>query len=274
MSSNVEAQFKNANRLGAAFTCNQQTSNPIAATESGVWADDDGNLRATILTATAGLAALRGVVPSARVTIGNNPSNTETVVIGGHTFTFVDTLGAAASNTQVKIGADAAAARARLIDAINGTTNANVVQATTPFALAVVADEVGTTVRIRKASSRGGSAVAGTSSSIALSETLGGSGDVWNAANLNVSGKAETDQQMSVFAVTITAAMITKGSFQVELPFTPTVIIPLVYTSAGVLRGNETDAITISSNAVSIALAGGAAPAIQAGDVVRCIAIA
>src|SRR4051812_34485429 len=86
-----------------------------------------------------------GVIPSARLVMGTAGANTETVTIGGHVFKYVTALGAAAAQTQVKVQGTAAGSRAKLVLAINGIADAlNIVPATTPFALSVLADQVDT----------------------------------------------------------------------------------------------------------------------------------
>lgn len=211
-----------------------------------------------------------GVVPAARLAFATDASNNDTITIGGHVFKFLTTLVAANTFTQVKRGTSAAQTLADLVKAINGTSSTNVVQATTPFSKTIVADAVGTSLRIRWADARGGNPKAAVSDSIALAEALTPAGDIWNCANLNVSGKAPASQScLASFAVT--AAMVTNGSFQLELPFTPTEFVVWVRSSAGVLRSSD-EAVTISSNALSFVMAGGGSPNLQATDVVTVLA--
>lgn len=199
-----------------------------------------------------------GVVPAARLAFSVNPSNNDTITIAGSSFTFKTSLGAATTTTQVLIGASAAATLADLLNAINGVADANVVPNTTPFALSVVADAVTATVlRLRKAISQGGNPVPGTVGSTTLAASITTGASAWSCANLNASGRFSR--------VTITSGMISNGSFQIELPFTPSSVAWTMTSSAGVLR-SITDAITISGNAINVALAGGASPATQAGD--------
>jgi hypothetical protein len=213
-----------------------------------------------------------GIVPAARLVFITDATDTDTITIGGHVFKFLTALVAANTFTQIKRGTSAAQTRADLVKAINGTASANVVQATTPFAKKIVADVVGTSVRIRWAAARGGLPVAGVADSIALLEGLTPAASIWSAADLNVSGKAPGSQNAMLGSVAITAQMVTNASFQVELPFTPTVVLAFVTSAAGVQRAS-TDAVTISGNAINIALGGGASPAIQATDVVTILAV-
>lgn len=207
-----------------------------------------------------------GVIPAARVAFSVNPANNDTITIGGSSFTFKTTLIAATTTTQVKILGSAALTLAALLDAINGVTNANVVANTTPFAALVVADAVTATVlRLRKATAMGGAPVAGTVPSITLAASVTGGAAAWSAANLNVSGRYPK--------VTITAAMITNGSFQIEMDYGPSSLIFTDTSSAGVLRAVN-EAITVSGNTINLVLAGGASPNFQAGDIFNFMAAA
>src|SRR5262249_40743873 len=133
-----------------------------------------------------------GVIPSSRVAFSVNPTNNDTITIGGSSFTFVTNLAAATSTTQVKILGSAALTLAALLDAINGVTNTNIVANPTPFALSVVADAVTATVlRIRNANKQGGQAQAGTVGSTALAASVSGGASAWSIANLNATGKQD-----------------------------------------------------------------------------------
>lgn len=215
-----------------------------------------------------------GVIPSARLNMATNPSNTNTVVIGGHTFTFLTTLVAAGATTQVKILGSAALTRAELIKAINGTTSANVVPATTPHTKPIVADLIDTTrVRIRLADAKGGSPVtaakAATTANIAVSETLADAADVWDRANLNETGRASAAKEVTT-SVAITAAHIAAGKVYIEMPFTPLEVTWQARSAAGVLL-NSDDVVSIEGNAIKIALAGGSAPNLVATNIVTVV---
>lgn len=253
------------------------TSSPsdIQLGDAGIWHDSTGpKTKLRIADGTdRGLMRAEGVVPAARCAFSANPSNGDTLTINSSTFTFKTSLVTATTTTQVKIGASAAVTLASLLNAINGVADVTVVKNTTPFALPIVADAVSATVlRIRLALAQGGAATAGVSGSYALAASITAGASAWSAANLNVSGKSAIDCRVSMFEVAVTAAMVTNASFQLELPFTPTSFSAFVTSSAGVQRAS-TDAITISGNAINVALAGGASPAIQAGDLVRVWAI-
>lgn len=216
----------------------------------------------------------KGVIPSARLHFSAIPTDTNTVTIGGHVFKFLTVLVAANTFTQVKRLGSAALTLAAFIDAINGVANANVVQATTPFAKSIVADApVATALRIRLASARGGLPITGVSDSIALSETLADVTDIWNCGNLNVSGQTDAaPQQYTPTKIAITAEMITAGSFDTELAFTPGQMQVTVMSATGAVLVTD-DLITISGSHVHIALAGGVAPNLQATDEVHITAM-
>lgn len=265
----------NGTMLRAAYILNAQATCPIAAGDVGLWHDSVAG-KTTLRAADGkdrGLMRNEGVVPAARVAFSANPANNDALTIGTKTFTYKTTLIAATTTTQVKILGSAALTLAATLDAINGVTNINVVKDTTPFAASLLADAVTATVlRLRKADAQGGNAVPGTVAATTLAASITGGASAWSAADLSVSGKAATDSKMALFQFAITAAMVTNASFQFELPFTPTAFSLFVTASTGVQRAS-TDAGTISGNAINIALAGGASPAIQAGDLVRVWAI-
>lgn len=209
----------------------------------------------------------RGSVPSNRTRQHTDPADTETHVIGGHTFKFLTTLvTASASFTQVKRGVSAAQSRTDLIKAINGTTSANVVPCTTPHTLPLVADLVDTDyVRCRLADAKGGNPICADPPSIAFSETLGDAADVWERANINEGGEA-AGKKSAVSVKTITAQNVTAVKLHVEFDFTPTKFKAQAYSSAGVQR-SYSDATVIDGNSVKVTLGGGASPNLQAGDV-------
>jgi hypothetical protein len=114
---------------------------------------------------------------SARLEVGTNPSNTDTLTINGVTFTFLATLGSTAGN--VHIGAAAANTIVILVAAINapGTTVAE--DTNTGFVALSAANQAllkgitatdGTTYMTLKAEGRG---------YVAVSETLTAAADIW-----------------------------------------------------------------------------------------------
>jgi hypothetical protein len=207
----------------------------------------------------------RGAIPSSRIPFSVNPTANDTLTLGGAVIKFVASLGAAVAQTQVKIGASAAATLAIVVKAVNGIADAaNITDGTTPLTAAnvgaaVVGDSpTATSFRILLATARGGTALAGVSASVALSASIT-SGGAWDHANLNETGKAETDVSEAAGKVTITTAMVTAmgaaGVF-IELPFAPTVVDAQFVTSAGAQKNTVTDTVTISGNALVLTSAG------------------
>lgn len=212
-----------------------------------------------------------GCVPGSRMAFSVNPTNNDTIAIGGTTFKFVTSLGAAAAQVQIKILGSAALTLAALLDAINGvTTDTNWVEATTPFAGTVVADAVtATQLRLRWATKRGGLPMAAVASSTALTASITGGASAWSCANLTANGKSPQDAQQAYGQITITAAMITNTFVDIELEFQPTLQDVYVIDATGLQRF-ITDTVTIPANqkCLHLNLPGGAAPHVQANDIV------
>jgi len=230
-------------------------------------------LDTTALTFGSDFATERGMIPSARVAFSVNPTANDTLAVGGTTFKFVASLGTAGAQVQVLIGGSASATLTNTIAAINGdTTNANWTEATTPFAGAVVADAVTATVlRVMSATARGGNPAAISSGSVALTASVTGGASAWNPTNLNAMAALPASSMVSVGKVTITAAMISAGSLNIELPFSPTILLYQAQSSAGVLR-NPSDVVAVSASTITITLGGGASPNLQANDVFAFLA--
>lgn len=215
-----------------------------------------------------------GIIASARLKFSVDAANTDTVTIGGHEFRFLTTLIAATTYTQVKRGTSLAATQASLINAINGVTDATVVPHTTPHTLKLYADLVDAThIRVRQSETQGAVPLASAAAtSVTLAEGLTQAADIWNCANVNVSGQAPTTGQRRVHGrVTITAAMVTYTSFQIELPFTISRLNWDSYASTGIKRAVD-EAVTFSGAVITLALAGGGSPNWQAGDIFDFIA--
>lgn len=215
----------------------------------------------------------QGCIPGSRMAASVNPTANDTVAIGSTTFKFVASLGAAGAQVQVLRGGSAAVSYANLVLAINGdaaSKNINWVEATTPFAGAILADMVqATQLRIRQATARGGKAQAGVSGSIALTASITGGASFWSVANLNQSGKSPQDCDQAYGQITITAAMITNGFVDIELPIQPTLQDVYVIDTTGLQRF-ITDTVTIPANqqCLHLNLPGGAAPHVQANDII------
>jgi hypothetical protein len=212
----------------------------------------------------------QGTVPSSRMAAATNPTNLDTVTIGGTAFKFVTALGAASAQVQVFIGASAAATYGSLVKAINGTSAPlEWTEATTAFAKPVLADMVaGTQLRLRSATKRGGLPLPGVSASTALAASITAGAAAWTNDNLNTMGKSPADCNEACGQFAVTAAMVAAlatGVF-IELPFTPTVFGFDVLQSTGAKKASIlTDVMTISGNALVLASAG--AVHVVAGDV-------
>ena len=111
---------------------------------------------------------------SASLAVGTQPTDGDTVSVAGVTFTFKTTLGTTAGN--VLIGADAAAARANLAAAVNGTSGAG----TTYVELSNENKYLLREKRGVAATSAASMAFTGYGD-ISVSETLTATADVWSA---------------------------------------------------------------------------------------------
>lgn len=212
-----------------------------------------------------------GTVPSARLVMSAQPTNADTIGIGGKTFTFVTALGAAGATVQVFIGASAAATLGSLVKAINGTAApAEWTESTTPFAVAVLADAVGTSLRIRNATARGGLAKAGVSPSVVLAEAITAAADIWTNTNMTETGKSPADCNEAWGMFAITAQMVTAltagASVAIELPFAIGPFDFDILASTGAKKQGTiiTDQVTVSGSTLLITYAG--ATHIVAGD--------
>lgn len=276
---NSDARTKNKIIQAAGMALSKRATGVTSGVPTGYSGFEDaeealGPVATNRAGARAGVAMSRGIVASARLIFTGNPTDNDTIGIGGKTFIFVAALGAATANVQVLIAGSAAATLASLVKAVNGTAApAEWVEATTPFAVTVVADAVSTSLRVRYAASRGGAATAALSGSIALAEAITAAADIWNCTNLNVSGKSEFSQAMVTYCLTLTAAMLTAAGFNVELPFTPSQLFWSVKDSTGAPKSGTvtTDTLTFSGSTVTFAQAG--ATHLIAGDVVCFTAV-
>lgn len=205
-----------------------------------------------------------GTVATARINMATNPTAGDTLTIGADVYQFKAAAGAVTNDTYKGVvrGANAAASRANLIAAINGvagTTGLTMVDTVTA-ALSegtenLVADEVGTTVRIRSADDVGGTAIAA-DPSIVLAESLTAAADVWDVGNVNMNtlgGQAESTRKRSLSAeIALTAAMLVSG-IKIDFPFTPTAFRVNARKATGIpayANGAVTDTWTLVSTGV------------------------
>ncbi|HLZ09347.1 MAG TPA: hypothetical protein VKT80_12205 [Chloroflexota bacterium] len=170
------------------------------------------------------------------------------------------------------IGANAAATLTNLVNAVNGNTAfGGWVEATTPFALAVVGDAVTATVfRIQKATARGGAPISGTFNPMlvntVLTASITGGATAWGNDDLSTYGKSEADVNESCGTITLDATHIATlmagGSLFIELPFTPT-IVQSQFTQGpananpGRALNTITDTVRIVGSAIALTWSGG-----------------
>ena len=231
-------------------------------------------------------AADPGAVPVNELVLAVIPVTTNTFGIGGVTYEFLTAAGASVANDAniaIPLGADAAATLVNAIAAVNGTATQNAllknVAGTAPAlykntTVKVVADANGTSMRVRPAYSIGG-AVKPSNPSITVAEAITDAGDIWTQGNVNfntLGGRAIAEnRRLGVQSKTITAAMITNKT-RFEFGFTPATIAGVtIMDSAGKLRYRASltgDTFVITGTGVLATFAGGAAPDIQATDVV------
>lgn len=225
---------------------------------------------------------LRGAIPVHVFNLATNPTATDTMTIGDDTYEWVAAAGDVADdgNIGVVLAGTVAASRTNLVAAINGTATATGLfqtDSTTPALYKgtenVVAVVVGNTVEVRTANTPGGTA-APTGESITVAETMTAAADLWVYGNVNFNTLAGPAGGGCLAAgqVTVTAAMITAGTVQVDFPFTPTWFQVEVWTASDVQRPGGSDTYEISGNGILITLGGGSDPDVQATDTIRILA--
>ena len=177
--------------------------------------------------------------------------------------------GGTAGRIWVYQGANAAASRANLVKAINGTVDANVVtrtSATNTIKVTAAQCATGNSVVVWETTAIGNSigqtTVVGT---LQGTENLTEAADVWNALNFPQYGAPSSSMKIACCRIGITAAMIAQGSLDFVLPFSAT------YIALQNCSRQQDEAITINSD-VYLALASGASPHNQANDVIQFLA--
>lgn len=227
-----------------------------------------------------------GAVATASLNIATNPSDTNTVTIGGDVYEFCTAAGATANDTNigVVIGANAAASRDNLIAAINGSvsaatglTNASGGPAEANGTEDFYADEIGTEVRIRSADGVGGT-IECRYDTTEVAQTLTDAADIWSTGDAAInSGRNSGQRQFCINSQTITAAMITYGSARFSFGNqdgvgTVDTFIVQVVDATGVVRSGGVDEFTLVNDDVLCTFGGGASPDIQDTDVVTILA--
>jgi hypothetical protein len=239
-----------------------------------------------------------GSVPSAILDLTTNPTDADTLTIGADVYEFcvVATNDDLANNTNigVVVGADAATTAVNLIAAINATDQdclhatldnldgsaAHACGTENIFARAVTQASCTQCIQIRPAQAEGDTGVNafGVSSnpSIVLAEGLTAAGNIWEIGvgiNLNtLGGRAPQPFGGAMQCKTITAAMIT-NSIRWSFPFAVTnFMVQARDTNGGERQTDLGDVWTIDEGDVILVAAGGAAPDVQATDVVCVLA--
>lgn len=201
-----------------------------------------------------------GTIPRAAILLSTNPTANDTITIGNDVIEF----GGAGSNINVVIQGSAALTLTELVRVYNLNASEK-----------VFSEEDGTDFVVKPATTAGarsGGKVTPSSPNIALSDALTAV-VAWNAANLNLlGGKPENAASSARAELAVTAAMVTKGEVKFEFVFTPTNFTWQALTSGGVLRLTQNDDAQLSGKLVTLTLAGGAVPDIQATDVVTVVA--
>jgi hypothetical protein len=209
-----------------------------------------------------------GIIPSAIISFNSEPVANDTITIDGQVFKYVAALGAATTFMQIKTALGAVASLQATVDAVNGTPNANVVQATTAFTQPILASVFGTALEIELSSARGFSpAIVGAAPNIPLLSTMTDVMTFWDVANLNQSaGNAAQILQSAVGNITITSNMATFGTCYLFFPFNATKVL---FNATDFLQNPKyiTDFVIVFGNQGFISIGAGATPLI-AGDIV------
>lgn len=226
-----------------------------------------------------------GTIPYFVLNMGTEPTAGDTVVIGADTYEFRAAAADVSNDAYIAVELTGVVATtiSNLADAINGADADNAhptifrTDSTTP-ALAngtetFVATAGATSLVVIYAKSVGGDEQPG-SPSVVLNETLTAGADGWGVGNVNVNtlgGKAEIARQSTVATVEVTAAMIADGAHYFRLPWTVGEFMVQVRTATGALRHTANDTFVASATSITMTLAGGVAPDIQATDVVTLV---
>ena len=160
-----------------------------------------------------------GSVAVAQLIFAGQPSNTDTLDIGGDTYQFLTTPAGATSDIEVDIAASAELTIDELVLAINGAAGLNDAVASENL----LAVKGGTTIcKIRSAAAVGG-AVAAADPDILL-DASGQTNGSWDVGDVNMNtlaGKAAAQRESATVVLPLTAAMLTATHTRVSFPFTP-----------------------------------------------------
>lgn len=232
-----------------------------------------------------------GSAQNAVLNFATNPTNGDTVTIGDDIYEFnleaTDDDISADTRIYVKIDTTVALTRALFVAAINADDPDNLhptgdlstgLPAKANGTENVVARVISNTIQIRSADQPGGT-VTSSNESILLAQGLTHAADVWLTGDVNMNTLGGADPApygASIQCKTITADMIA-NTVRYSFPFAVTGFITQTRDATGALRmdddlGLTGDLFTIANGDVLVTFDGGAAPDIQADDVVCVVA--
>jgi hypothetical protein len=189
-----------------------------------------------------------------------------TVTVGTVIFEFRNSsppAGGTAGRIWVNQGANAAASKVNLQDAMNGVLRVADITyngVTPPAVLAANGTVAATDIDVCTADHAGGTPVA-SAAVVATTETLADAADIWDDTQLR-SGLAEAVVASAQASHVVTAAEIVKGNVKIALPFVPTTALLVNRTRQNV------EAYVIAGQNVVLTTAGGGAPNTTAADVI------
>lgn len=196
--------------------------------------------------------------------------NADFLTIGADVYEFRNStnppLGGTAGRIWVYQGANAAASRANLINAINHVTVNTVaypVAGVVENFLAAAAAVAATSIDIVSSDVPGGNPKP-SATATACTDNLTTATDIWDQATC-YGGYLEAIRRVAPpVKVPVTAAMIAQGSVQVRYDFTPSIDRSTWYNQTA---AHNIEAVAVVGNSLSMTLAGGGAPKVQPADV-------
>ena len=186
-----------------------------------------------------------GIIGTADLIMSANPSDSDTIGIGGETYTFLD---APTTTYHIQRGGSAAVTLTNTVAKINSVT-----------ALLIKASAVGTSLRIQYAATAGGTPAIGTAN-YALAENITAAADVWNQANLNATGRDNYLYSASD-DITLGAENIATA-FLIPLTFTPLELYYRFVDKDGLPKPACTSYAAISGNGILVTVNNGGSPAV------------
>lgn len=210
-------------------------------------AGEVGDLRSDVETGFLALEAEvgPGVVASVVAIQAGQPSDTDTLDVGGDTYQFLTTPAGATSDIEVEIGGTAEATLDNLLAAAvaSGTEN-------------LYWDKLSATqLRLRNADGPQGTILAGDQSIVLdASAATNWSFNVGDVNMNTLAGKVAGEASVAMAQLTITTAMITATLARLSFPFTPAGFTFSAVTAAGVPVAFTADAFAIDGDDVVVTL--------------------